>query len=407
MNNKNVVILIALFMVAALAGFLKTEASDQTCDRECLKGFITKYLDALTAKKPDSLPLDASVKFTENCKQINVGEGYWKDVSGTVRYRLDIIDVNQSGAAALVVIKGSASVLLAMRLKITNKKITEIETIVTKNSSEGMLFVPDGFKAPPADSDMTVMPKPDLLNTRAEMIGIASKYPEAMKKGTGSFNKNGLYFSKTAYRLENGQLMAGPGCTFLSGCDNIGTQTLPTLSGMVYKPALVDEQSGIVLLRMNFGKGSVMSGSGTLDVMEAFKVYNDSMHCVYAVMRTVPEGTGFGWDYIGTMKSPYLSGSVKQGETVWTNKKGISVRFDRPPDKVLLIVYDMTGRLVFTKAAFNVQRTNAIFFPMDMSALPRGHFIGCIRPFTEGKTANSHLFPLNTLIVAPFPGTFE
>jgi hypothetical protein len=26
------------------------------------------------------------------------------------------------------------------------------------------------------------------LNTRAEMIAIASKYPEAMKKGTGTFN---------------------------------------------------------------------------------------------------------------------------------------------------------------------------------------------------------------------------
>jgi hypothetical protein len=396
MNIKNVVILIAVFMIAGLIGISITDASAQTCDRECLKGFITKYLDALTAKKPDSLPLAADVKFTENCKQIKVGEGYWKDVSGTVRYRLDIIDVNQSGAAALVVIKGSASVLFALRLKVADQKITEIETIVTKNSTEGMLFQPDGFKAPPADSAMTVMPKPELLNTRAEMIEIASKYPEAMKKGTGTFNKNGLYFSKGAYRLENGQLMAGPGCTFLSGCDNIGTQSLPSLSGMVYKPAVIDEHSGIVLLRMNFGKGSVMSGSGTLDVMEAFKVYNDTMHCVYAIMRTVPEGTGFGWEYSGAMKRTLPSRVVKQNERVWTTERGISVRFEIPYDKVVLDVYDLAGRLVFTQVAHNVQRTNSLFFPIGGYALSRGNFIGCARSFTRGKTTNEILFPFAT-----------
>ena len=396
MNVKNVVILMAVFMIAGLIGFSITDASAQTCDRECLKGFITKYLDALTAKKPDSLPLAADVKFTENCKQIKVGEGYWKDVSGTVRYRLDIIDVNQSGVAALVVIKGSASVLLALRLKVADQKITEIETIVTKNSTEGMLFQPDGFKAPPADSAMTVMPKPELLNTRAEMIAIASKYPEAMKRGTGSFNKNGLYFSKGAYRLENGQLMAGPGCSFMSGCENIGTQTIPTLSGMVYIPIVVDEQSGLVLLRMNFGKGSVMSGSGTLDVMEVFKVYNDSMHCVYAIMRNVPEGTGFGWDYSGAMKRTLHSRGVKHREQAWTTERGISVRFEMPYDEVELDVYDLAGRLVFTQVAHNVQRTNTLFFPIDGYVLSRGNFIGCARSFTIGKTTNEILFPFAT-----------
>jgi hypothetical protein len=271
---------------------------------------------------------------------------------------------------------------------------------VTKSSSEGMIFVPDGFKVSPADSDMTLMPKTELLNTRAEMIATASKYPEAMKKGSGTFNKNGLYFSKDAYRLENGQRMAGPGCVMGSGCENIGTQGLPNLSGMIYKPALVDEQAGIVFLRMNFGKGSVMSGSGTLDVFEAFKVYNkDTMHCVYAIMRVVPEGTGFGWDYnpVGTMKSPLHSGSAKNGEKILATPKGIVVQFELPCDKIMLEIYDIKGKLIHSKVAGNFQKSRMMFMPMDMSALPPGHFIGCARFFNGGKRGNSLLFPLNTI----------
>jgi hypothetical protein len=401
MIKRNVIILLTLFIVTGFSGLSKIDASAQTCDRDCLKGFVTKYLDALIAKKTDSLPLDANVKFTENCKQIKVGEGYWKDVNGTVRYRLDIIDVAQSGIGALVVIKGSSSVLLALRLKIANQKITEIETIVTKSSSEGGgVFNPDGFKVAPADSDMTIMPKTELLNTHTEMIATASKYPEAMKKGSGTFNKNGLYFSTGAYRLENGNRMAGPGCTMGSGCEKIGTQGLPTLSGMVYKPVLVDEQAGIALLRLNFGKGSLMSGSGTLDVYEAFKIYNkDTMHCVYAIMNNVPEGTGFGWDYnpVGTMKNPLVSGSEKNGEKILATQKGVVMQLELPFDKIMLDIYDIKGKLISTKSADNIQKGKMMFIPMDMKALPPGHFIVCARCFTGGKRANSLLFPLNTI----------
>jgi len=36
------------------------------CDRRCLGGFVTTYLNALVAHKPGDLPVAASVKFTED-----------------------------------------------------------------------------------------------------------------------------------------------------------------------------------------------------------------------------------------------------------------------------------------------------------------------------------------------------
>jgi hypothetical protein len=47
--------------------------------------------------------------------------------------------------------------------------------------------------------------------------------------------------------------MAGPGCTFIAGCDNIKTQRIPRLSGITYRVGAVDEEQGIVWLRQDFG----------------------------------------------------------------------------------------------------------------------------------------------------------
>jgi hypothetical protein len=52
--------------------------ADQECNRECLKGFVTKYLDAMIAHNPESLPVAAGVRFTEDFKELKLGEGLWK-----------------------------------------------------------------------------------------------------------------------------------------------------------------------------------------------------------------------------------------------------------------------------------------------------------------------------------------
>jgi hypothetical protein len=112
----------------------------------------------------------------------------------------------------------------------------------------------------------------------------------------GSFVTSDAPFGAGAYRFENGQLMAGPDCTFFAGCDNIREQRLPTLAGITARVAAVDEEQGIVWLRMNFGPGSVMRAEGELSVWEMFKIYDDRIQAVEAYMEIVPAGTPSGWD---------------------------------------------------------------------------------------------------------------
>jgi hypothetical protein len=57
-----------------------TFAAD-SCDRACLRGFETTYLNALVAHNPSALPAAANVKFTEDNVQRKLGEGLWQTAS--------------------------------------------------------------------------------------------------------------------------------------------------------------------------------------------------------------------------------------------------------------------------------------------------------------------------------------
>lgn len=132
------------------------------------------------------------------------------------------------------------------------------------------------------------------------MIRIALHYPAGLR--AGSFVQAGAAFAPGAYRLENGVRMAGPGCTFGQGCEDIKAQRIPTLSQLTDRVGAVDEEMGIVWLRMDFGPGSVFGRGGdsgtqsSLIVWEMFKVYGGEIHAVEAFMEVMPWGTPSGWD---------------------------------------------------------------------------------------------------------------
>jgi len=58
----------------------------------------------------------------------------------------------------------------------------------------------------------------------------------------------------------------------------------------------VDEQMGIILLRMNFGDTGSYGPGNALIVWEAFKVYAGQIHAVEAFILVMPAGAGSGWD---------------------------------------------------------------------------------------------------------------
>jgi hypothetical protein len=290
---KRTVLVFSGLLLALIQAPAQTSASAPSCDRECLRGMLTSYLKALVAHDPGALPLTDKARFTENTVEKPLGDGLWKTASDLGSFRQDILDVRQGVAGTHVVIRDNgAPALLQVRLTLAGGRISEIDTTVVRNQAEGMIFKPDELKS--ASPAMNLTPGPSQLNARDEMIRLALLYPAGLK--AGSFVKVDAQFAPDAYRLENGQIMAGPECTFMPGCTNIKEQALPTLAGIVARVAAVDEEQGIVWLRMSFGPGSLFGREGTLMVWEMFKIYGGRIHAVEAIMETAPLGTGFGWD---------------------------------------------------------------------------------------------------------------
>ena len=278
---------LSLTLLAAGANLQAAE-----CDRACLGGFITQYLDAMVAHTPGTLPLGAKVRFTEDGVDMKLGEGLWKNASKIRAYREDVLDVPQGVAASRVVVEEAGTpVLLALRLKVADRKITEVETQVTRTQKEGALFVLDTLQTP---GPMSTPLEKAQRSSREDLIKAALSYPAGLK--IGSFVKVDAPFASDAYRLENGARMAGKGCT-RAGCEDIKGQKIMEHPGITTRVLAVDEETGVVLLRMNFGQTSSYGEGNALMCWEAFKVYGGQIHGVEAFMKIMPVGLGNGgWD---------------------------------------------------------------------------------------------------------------
>jgi hypothetical protein len=289
-------------LVVAAAGHVgSTARAADSCNRECLRGFITRYLDAMVAHTPGALPVSRTVRFTEDTVDMKLGEGLWKQASKIRPYRLDILDVAQGVAASQVVVEEAGMpVMLMLRLKVANQQITEVETQVTRNQKEGAIFAIDDLKT--ANAAMIAPVDPAQRASRAEAIRLAEYYPAGLE--IGSFVTVDAPFAADAYRFENGRLMAGKGCTLRPpSCEDIKGQEVTKHPGLSYRVVAVDEELGITLLRMNFGPAAGRYGEGNaLMVWEAFKVYGGQIHGVEAFMKIGRASGPSGWD--GDVKHP-------------------------------------------------------------------------------------------------------
>jgi hypothetical protein len=246
----------------------------------------------MVAHKPDALAVSDKVRFTEDTVTMKLGEGLWKNATGLRAHRQDILDVREGVAASQVIVEESGSpIMLMLRLKVADKKITEVETQVTRNRDEGAIFNIDAIQA--ISKGMNLVPERGQLNSREDAIKIAEFYPAGLK--IGSFVEVDAPFAPDAYRIENGGIAAGAGCG-RAGCENIKAQTIMKHPAITTRVAAVDEQLGIVLLRMNFGDTGSYGPGNALIVWEAFKVYGGQIHAVEAFMRKMPANAGSGWD---------------------------------------------------------------------------------------------------------------
>ncbi len=300
---------LGLLILSALA----SSAAD--CDRACLKNTMTAYLNALVAQDPSKAPLAPKVRFTEDSKDLKIGEGFWKTATKLGSYRQDFIDTKDQVIATHVIVEESGKpAMFSARLKVANGKITELETLVTHGSDRMGAAAANLVVRP----NMGIEPPANQKNKREEIVRAADFYPRGLT--IGGFDKVDAPFATDAFRIENGMVMAGEGCgrgtpsgrpagdkgavsskapQDVAGCLNIKTQHIITHPDLTKSVMAVDEEQGIALLWMNFGDTGSYGAGNALIVWEAFKVYGGQIHAVQAFMKVLPKDTKRGW---GTTK---------------------------------------------------------------------------------------------------------
>ncbi len=246
--------------------------SSAGCTRELLKATVDAYFEALATHDASTLPLADTVKLTENGKASKPGEaGLWK-TAGTLKYVHSALDTDLCmSASEAVVPDGTTDIPVALRLKLENQKITEIEMIAVRSGDYSLASNTAALAASNTTIKWEDPVAADQRATRADLTGWMQKYYKQFPNGVCNT-------TPTCKRIENG---AGSFvCSEGAGCSASTTSTV-----LKTRLVLADVDSGL-------GVGFTMFTGGYSD-MHMFKMYGGS---VYAVSAILAKADSSGWD---------------------------------------------------------------------------------------------------------------
>ena len=285
-----------LLCAAGIANAPAAQPAAASCDRECLRSHVTQILWSLVRHDVSKLPVADTLRVTEDADEKKLKDvALVRSVTALRGFRQDFIDERTGVAGAHVMVEESgAPIMLVVRIKVVDNKLTELELVPTRSRADGLIFNLDGLKA--ASAAMNYAPRPDELASRDDVLKAALLYPAGLARAE-NFAAVNLPFAPDAYRYENGQLMAGTECKFSPDCKNISTQSLAIfkrLGAPMVRVVLVDERMGIAWLRLAWGVRQ--EGGDQLTAFEAFKFHGGQMHAVEAFIRILPiEKRDGGW----------------------------------------------------------------------------------------------------------------
>ncbi len=179
-----------------LALIAASTAAAQTCDRACLEGLVDRYMEALIAHDPKLLPAAQKVRNTEDGVLLELGDGFWRSAKAKGSYRLFVADVESGQVAFLGTMREDpqAPVIIAIRLKTQNQRISEIETVMIRDAGVATALENRGrpqqvFLEPVSTSARA---------SRSNLVRVANSYLDGLPKHDGTI------FTADCDRVQNG-----------------------------------------------------------------------------------------------------------------------------------------------------------------------------------------------------------
>ena len=306
-------ILITLLAASALLSIpaAAQPVEQPACQRECLEGWVDRYLAAMRDNAVDPAIFAQGAKFTENGVELRMGgEGLWYGMSGIGNYRFYVPDIETQQVAFIGTVleqTGSSAtgptepevVAIALRLKIENDRITEIEQLAIRPSSTNSSnndFPPtgEGVEAMGRPNPLFTMPIPEAERaTREELIRDANYYFEGLQRNDGQGYYN---FTDDCVRFENGvDVLAPRGDRQMQlTCKGQFENNLRNVVSRVRdrRFVAVDRERGIVFA---FGYFDHHQINWSWQLAELFRIENGDIRRIEAVFHRAPFGMSSGW----------------------------------------------------------------------------------------------------------------
>lgn len=303
---------------------------EQSCQRDCLEDFVDRYLAAMSDDDVDAELFARDARFTENGIELPLGnEGLWATTVARGKYSFYVPDIETQQVAFLGTVMEQASssatgaprepepVAIALRLRIVDGKISEIEQIAARPErplGPGAAAPTSRFPATGAAVEAMGSPHPMYLqavpeqqrHTRAELIAVGNAYFEGLQRNDGK----GYYpFTDDCVRFENGIDVLGPRTDPQTGAtrprQTCKAQFETGLRGVVTgirdrRFVAVDRERGIVFAFAFFDHRPI---NWTWQLGELFKVENGLIRRIEAVFIRGPYGIDSGWSTYAQSRS--------------------------------------------------------------------------------------------------------
>jgi hypothetical protein len=295
-------------------------AADADCNRDCLAGVMTAYLQALVKHDPSALPMTRNVRYSENGVRLNIGDGLWQTASALPTYRVDVIDEqNQQVGLMGRIIEGGNNNWYGVRLKVEpDRRVSQIEVLVNRSISAG----PRPAGGPPRGNTephpLIMQPIPAARRLpRATLAQISDTYFTGLDTGESS---QGVPFDPACQRRENGTVTANnpdaeKGSMSWMDCKSQFDTGFSVIVTDIRERRfeVVDPVTGLAFAWAYFDhNGTVPKFSRTLDhqlvdvdpmfrqpfsfyIAEVFKVVDGKIRQIEAVLTSVPYQMESGW----------------------------------------------------------------------------------------------------------------
>ena len=325
---------LAVAGVLLLAGISARTAGAQVagsseCNATCLTNMADQYVAALVKHDWSGLPLAPGYKYTENTAAIQLGDGLWVGASeAPTTFKIYAADpVSKQVGLYCVMKEFNKPIILALRLKVEEGKIAEIEHIVVRDIR-------------PAGASNLVTPRAGLVQTipvsqrvsRDEMYRIADSYFDSIEQSNGDLapyaddcvrHENGMQTTsnKTPSPTPLDAATAGPAANpsfaklgALSCHDSMNTHILSYITKIrPRRLIIIDEERGLVFgLPMFVHRGNVRQikvvgvpgvdtvpmnfGPIDLQAAEIFAIRNGKIHEIEAMGYLLPYNAKTGWE---------------------------------------------------------------------------------------------------------------